>query len=374
LRKESIANERQNGKSSIIFNAVSNISRASFPPAFRSMFEPFPAAMKRLTNAHYVERNGQSDAFSWTTGTPKMIPIRECLARQVPTSDFLWDEITQNIDAKQRVEVAVNMGDGTQTIKEFEWSKVVSTLLKEIGRSAESRPEFSAIFGLPLTAEDVQLALPERFGRTISTPDLAKQHTANIGFANQVVNFHVDTGYAGLSALAGDCEKMWLLAPPREANLELLAGESPTLPELVANLSKLVVCRQTSSEVMFLPPGVIHATFTVKTGILYGNNFRTQQNVFGATMGLVHVMREPDEADAWTERDRIIKTWIEVMREIAEHGNEKNRGEALFSFRSGPMRELRRHGAFQHWQVEIEQLAEECYPKARLRERKHEGS
>jgi hypothetical protein len=53
------------------------------------MFEPFPAAMKRLTNAHYVERNGQSDAFSWTIRTPKIIPIKECLAKQVLTSDFL---------------------------------------------------------------------------------------------------------------------------------------------------------------------------------------------------------------------------------------------------------------------------------------------
>jgi hypothetical protein len=145
--------------------------------------------------------------------------------------------------------------------------------------------------------------LPARFGRTVVTPELATQHTANIGFANQVVNFHIDTGYAGLSALAGDCEKIWLLAPPRESNVELLGGDNQTLLYLVANLAGLVVFRQTSSKVVFLPPGVIHATFTVKTGILYGSNFLTRQNIFGATMGLLHTMREPDEEDAWPERD-----------------------------------------------------------------------
>jgi hypothetical protein len=303
-----------------------------------------------------------------------LIPIAECFAGQTPTSDFLWDKITNNINAKQQVDVVANMENGTQITKKLEWNKVVSTLLKEIGRSAESMSEFSAVFSLPLPSQDIQLALPERLGRTILTPELAKQHTANIGFANQVVNFHIDTGYAGLSALAGDCEKIWLLAPPREANLELLGGEHRTLPDLVTNLMKLVIFRQTSQEVVFLPPGVIHATFTVKTGILYGNNFRTRQNIFGATMGLVHVMREPDEEEAWDERDRIIRTWITVMRGIAEHGNEKDMKEAIYSFRSEPMRGLRRHGAFQHWQVDLELLAEEYYPKARLREKKLQGS
>jgi hypothetical protein len=258
-------------------------------------------------------------------------------------------------------------------MKQMEWNTVVSTLLKEIGRSAESKSEFSAIFGLPLAAEEIQLALPARLGRTMITPDLAKEHTANIGFANQVVNFHIDTGYAGLAALAGDCEKIWLVAPPVEANLQLLAGEDQTLPHLVANLTKLAVIRQTSSEGMFLPPGVIHATFTVKTGILYGNNFRTRQNIFGATMGLAYTLREPDEEDPWRERDRIVKTWIDVMRDIAEHGNDKEKGEALYSFRLELMRGLRREGAFQHWSVEIEELAKACYPKAKLREKQPRG-
>lgn len=347
--------------------------RALFPPAFQSIFEPVPAAVSRLKRARYIERNGRTDRLSWTTGSPRLIPIKEC-ASQAPSSDFLWDKITQNMTAGQQVQVVANLDDGTQTVKEIKWSKVVSTLLKEIGRSAESTSEFSAIFSLPLAAKEIRLALPDRLGRTIITPELAEVHTANIGFANQAVNFHIDTGYAGLSALAGDCEKIWLIAPPREANVELLEGEVRTLPHLVTNLAKLVVFRQTSSEVMFLPPGVIHATFTVKTGILYGNNFRIRQNSFGATMGLIHTMREPDSGDAWVERDRIIKSWIDTMRGVAKYGKGEEMTEALYSFRLGWMRELRREGAFRHWEVEMEQLVEECYPKAKLREKKPEGT
>jgi hypothetical protein len=120
-----------------------------------------------VATASYVERNKRIDRFSWSTGTPKLIPIRECLAGQAPTSDSLWDEITHNIKPRQEVEVVVNMDNGTQITKEIRWNKVVSTLLKEIGRSTESTSEFSAIFGLPLAAEDIQLALPARFGRIL---------------------------------------------------------------------------------------------------------------------------------------------------------------------------------------------------------------
>jgi hypothetical protein len=277
--------------------------------------------------------------------------------------------ITRNISGQQEVEVAVNMDNGTQTMQKLKWNEVVSKLLKEIGRSVESASEFSSVLNLPLPTEDIRLALPARFGRTIITPELAEVYTANLGFANQVINFHIDMGYAGLSALAGDCEKIWLLAPPREDNVNMLADEEHTLLSLVENLDGLVVMRQTAAEVMFLPPGVIHATVTIKTGILYGCNFRTRENIFGATMGLLHMMDEPDEEAAWEERDRVIRTWIDTLRVIAQHGDDRDVGEAVFSIRVKMMKRLRRSGAFRHWAAEIERLVKECYPQARLREK-----
>lgn len=344
---------------------VPNMPRALFPPTFQSLFDSYPDAASKIKDAIYCERGRRYESCCWSTGNPRLIPTKECLACQIPSSDFLWENIIHNIEPKQYVEVIINTPDGLQEKKEMQWNRVVATLLKEIGRPAESTPELSAIFSLPLLAPDIQLRLPERINRTIITPDLAEEHTLNIGFANQLVNFHVDTGYAGLSALAGDCEKVWLLAPPRDPNIKLL-GEDHTFPYLVANLTPLAVFRQTSTDVIFLPPGLIHATYTIKTGILYGNNFRTRENVFGATMGLVNIMRELSQGDNWAEQDRVIESWIFTMRDIAEYGTKDEKREALFAFRLDIIHDWRRKKAFQHWTEEIEKLAIECYPKARL--------
>lgn len=263
--------------------------------------------------------------------------------------------------------MVLNMDDRTQQVKQIKWEQVVSILLKEIGRSAESRSDISAVFGLPLPVHDIQMTVPGRLGRTVITPDLAKQVTANVGFAHQLVNFHIDTGYGRLAALVGGCQKIWLFAPPTVENLALLQGEERTPAYLVTHLSKLAVIRQTSADVMFLPPGMIHATFTEKTGILYGNHFRTRENIFGATLGLVHTMVESAEEPSWSERDRIIPSWIDTMRNIKEHGDQEHIKEALFAFRLSEMHRLRREGAFQHWTGELEKLARECYRRARLR-------
>ena len=88
--------------------------RAAFPPAFRPIFEASPAAVAKIKGAAFVQRSGRSDSLSWTTRSPELIPIEECLAGPAPTSDSIWDAITKSTEPEQAVEVVVNAKDGTQ--------------------------------------------------------------------------------------------------------------------------------------------------------------------------------------------------------------------------------------------------------------------
>ena len=345
---------------------LSNTTRKSYPETFQSIFESSPTAILKIKRALFYEPGAVCDQISWQTGSPKLIPVGECfIDQEPPTSDLLWENLTNNITLTQRVSVVTYKDDRKQEKNKMKWKEVISTLLKEIGRPAEKHSEFSSIFDLPLRA-DFLLALPDYLGRNITTPELAAIHAANIGFVNQVVEFHINTGYAGLTAVAGDCEKIWLIAPPVPENFELLSGKDMSLLFLVEHLTDLAIFRQTAAHVMFLPPGVIHATFTVKTGILYGTNFRTRQNIFGATVGLLHSMAEG--VDGGEERDNIIGTWIDVMRDIAKEGTRREKTEASYSFRM--LRELWQAGAFQNWTEGLEQLAKDCYPAAKLHKKK----
>jgi hypothetical protein len=342
--------------------------RASFPPAFTAMFEASPKATAKIKKAPFIDHDSKYGKLSWNTGTPKLLPVETCIEGDLPSSEALWDLILETVKPQDSVQVVINLEEQGQECKHIKWAKVVGTLLKEIGRSAEGTSAYAAVFSLPLPEGEVQVVLPEKLKRTITTPDLAKAVSANIGFTDQWVYFHIDTGHGGISALAGDCEKIWLFAPAVAENLALLQGDDISIPYLASRFSKLGVIRQTAADAIFLPPGIIHATFTVKTGILYGNNFCMQENIYGFTIGMLYVMGEADAKHVWSERDAIIRRWIDVMEDIKKHGDEDQCNEALVAFRLSEMRDARRKGVFKHWGAEIDKLAEGYYPKARLRD------
>jgi hypothetical protein len=262
--------------------------------------------------------------------------------------------------------VITNSADGLQEKASVAWQQIVKILLKGYGRPG--MVEYASIFELPLDLGNTQLTLPPNNRYTVLTPELQSHFTANLGFTDQHINFHIDTGLAALSALTGECQKLWLIAPPYEENMALLTKGNHTIAYLASRLNSLVIFRQTAADVIYLPPGAIHATFTEKAGMLYGNNFRLRQNVFGATMGLAQMMIEEKGQDAdYTEENSMIQGWIGHMRTVKESGTKEEEQEAIAAFRLRCIKELRRTGKFREFGVDVDQLAEECYPKARLR-------
>lgn len=248
----------------------------------------------------------------------------------------------------------------------MKWNRVVTTIIKGIGQPADVGYPISAVVDIPLSSSVVRIALPERFAREVLHSEQAEKVYANIGFANQTVTFHIDTGHAVLSALAGACEKVWLLAPPLEGNIAILNKGPRDFLSLAAKLAKLVLVHQTSADVMFLPPGVIHATFTVQTGLLYGISFRTLQNFFRQTMGMVWMLLEDEEVESWDERDGAIGTWIETFTRIAKSEDEALHEEVNYALSCQIVLDLRQAEGFGEWSKQIERTIAEHFSDATL--------
>lgn len=164
-----------------------------------------------------------------------------------------------------------------------------------------------------------------------------------------------------------------MFAPPFPKNMDLLHKNNTSLAHFVASFKELTIFRQTASDAVFLPPGIIHATFTVKPGLLYGCNFRTRKNSYGATIGLLNAMIENIVSENYTERDEIIETWVEMMEDIAvnERHNDKQKAEQAILLRG--LKRCRRSDKFGSKSELVEEMIERHFPKAVSKERAHES-
>lgn len=273
----------------------------------------------------------------------------------------------------EEVGVIMNKEDGSQEKEGMKWREVTKLLLQGFGRPTDRLSEIAAVMGLSLPALGCQLVPTERLGRHVVSSMTGTINSANLGLSNSVVGFHIDVGYAGMSAVAGDCEKIWMFAPPSIPNTDLLYGDNTSLAHLVANFDELTILRQIANNVVFLSLGIVHATFTIKTGILYGCSFRTRENCLGATIGLLKVMGESVINDDHSERDGIIETWVEMMEDIGANGEECHKKEALLALFSSGMKACRRGGDFGRKARLVEEMIETYFPRAILKkEKSHE--
>jgi hypothetical protein len=62
--------------------------------------------------------------------------------------------------------------------------------------------------------------------------------------------------------------------------------------ELLVVLKKVFVLRQILTGIVWIPPGVIHATFTTSPGFLYGNNFQIRPSIDIISMGFITILND----------------------------------------------------------------------------------
>jgi len=79
-----------------------------------------------------------------------------------------------------------------------------------------------------------------------------------------------------LSTVFGDCIKLWELYPPSTHNLNVfyrLQGQEMKFSRLARDLQDVTFAITTQGETLYMPSGWLHATPTVRGGVLLGVNW-----------------------------------------------------------------------------------------------------
>lgn len=77
-----------------------------------------------------------------------------------------------------------------------------------------------------------------------------------------------------------NCVKLWALYPPTPGNLSVWAEHRQSnkiFEDILADLENGKIAVQNSDEAIYLPPGYIHATYTLEGGIAFGINYTTKE-------------------------------------------------------------------------------------------------
>ncbi|KFY96733.1 hypothetical protein V500_02326 [Pseudogymnoascus sp. VKM F-4518 (FW-2643)] len=94
-------------------------------------------------------------------------------------------------------------------------------------------------------------------------------------------DLHYDTLYRGYAEAVGDCEKFWLIFPPKP-NWEIFidsTGVDDRLAKIGDKLKGGVMVRTNSANGLEFGSGSLHAVFTISGGILPSSNYSTSESL-----------------------------------------------------------------------------------------------
>ncbi|RKK33096.1 hypothetical protein BFJ66_g15062 [Fusarium oxysporum f. sp. cepae] len=93
------------------------------------------------------------------------------------------------------------------------------------------------------------------------------------------IDVHIDQGYEGITLVGLGCVKLWMVFPLTEYNLAIW-DECREYQEILAGcwdrLEKGKVAIQTGDKAIILKPGLLHSTFTLRGGLVFGITYITE--------------------------------------------------------------------------------------------------
>ncbi|KAI1818983.1 hypothetical protein F4861DRAFT_544401 [Xylaria intraflava] len=204
---------------------------------------------------------------------PKLIPAGPCWAIKPKDEQYMSDLLTNFAKEKNHV---YQTGNSRDTL-EF---SPVQLAYKQLFLPDLENPIYAV--NLATNPEEVQLQLPPEL-------DVLPRHeehpplTTNITPRYTVVDAHIDHGAHVLTLLTSGCVKLWALYPLTEQNRQALGpvyGSKNMFLDLVGKLEGGDFCIQTEGEAIYLPPGCIHSTVTIRGGLTLGLLFETPVSVY----------------------------------------------------------------------------------------------
>ncbi|KAH8431015.1 uncharacterized protein LDX57_008676 [Aspergillus melleus] len=197
------------------------------------------------------------------------------------------------------------------------------------------KPVFLTGLRLPILAE-LGFRCPSDLC-TVAEPMEESNVQINLTPKFSFVDLHIDYGADGVSALVGDCRKIWLLYPPSRNNLVAMRtvdGQRGKLARIMHRLEGGIMVETTAAQSLYIPAGCIHATFTLQGGFLVARDFTTSISI-GAISAYIasglEGMLTPQAREAcwdWFSRcldvslahgqfDRAIRAWMDAEPRLA---------------------------------------------------------
>lgn len=165
-----------------------------------------------------------------------------------------------------------------------------------------------------------------------------------------------DYGADGLSTLVGDCQKIWLLYPPTEVNLRAMKTIDTQRAKLVRIMHQLeggVVVSTTASHAIYIPPGCIHATFTLQGGFLIAKDFTSSKSLTAIASYLLHGLDQtlPSEARS------VCYDWFERCLDVCLSSGEI--GIALEAWIRSQRQLTVWAASYRHWRTNVRRIWEQ---------------
>ncbi|KAI0097731.1 hypothetical protein GGR51DRAFT_540097 [Nemania sp. FL0031] len=146
-------------------------------------------------------------------------------------------------------------------------------------RQLERPDASSTMYAINMAAESVDIKIPGRLQSQVPIyQDSNIITTTNITPEFSATGLHVDHGKHGITLLYGGCVKLWALYPLTSYNLEHFSAahrSDAAFIELQGELEGGEFCIQTEDQAIYLPPGCIHSTYTLRGGLTPGIEFST---------------------------------------------------------------------------------------------------
>ncbi|OBS16196.1 hypothetical protein FPOA_13112 [Fusarium poae] len=101
----------------------------------------------------------------------------------------------------------------------------------------------------------------------------------NITPEGTFIDLHVDQGYEGITLVGRGCVKLWVMFPPTEHNLTIWDEYRESQEILKSSWDRLKggkVAIQTGNQAIILKPGLLHSTFTLRGGLVFGLTYITK--------------------------------------------------------------------------------------------------
>lgn len=135
-----------------------------------------------------------------------------------------------------------------------------------------------------------------------------------------------DGGNHGITALGRGCVKFWVLFPPTDHNLKVWEEHRQSkcvLNDAVAQLEGGMVVIQPTDMAMYIPPGCLHGTYTLRGGIVPGIVYTTEES-----LPITNRLIEIESRHFRKVQPEDLRPFLEAVIVSLESGSEK-RDEAL---------------------------------------------